>query len=493
MSIFSRPSVWFALFAVGGFGLQGVVSNTGALSVLFPDLPFPIPFINGRTFHVNISLYWIFAGILGGALFFLRPAGRQGLLQDRLAGGVFCLMAIVAVGLEGSLVLRYPVGREFLEGPWLFRGGLPVVPFMSAILLLRFCLINGPGKGWTIALGSAVGFIVVFAACAAAAVYYTNPALSAAPRFLAFHLILGAGAELIGISLTALLFTKICRQPGGTAEMLAGLGSGLAVISGGLGLLQYWLWPGDWLAIAAAAGMFLLLYCFPSGIILYLAVRYWRSEDRKSMQPKDEICFVLLTGSQVFHWLGAGVGFMLAFPPVSQYIHGTYIASAHSHWALFGAYGLLALALASHILFEQLELTAKRVRLFLRGVALVYAGMLGMGISLLLTGGLQTYLLRILQAGIPVSDALLRPYLFVRIGGGMTYMLGSLLCTYVVFRQAWQQRELLLHGKPKVDWLPVQDAQLALLQKQKNAQHLLERIQMLRELLTKLSVMRKKY
>lgn len=493
MSLFSRPSLWFALFAVGGFGLQGLVSNTGALSVLFPDLPFPIPFINGRTFHVNISLYWTFSGILGGALFFLQPPERQEVLQDRLGGVLFCLMAALVVGMEGALALGYPVGREFLEGPWLLRSGLALVPFAAALLFLRCWLIGGSTKQRGFVFAAAAGFAVLFGACAAAAVYYTNPSLGEPSRFLAYHLMVGSGAELLGVSLTISLFTKICRQPASAAEVLFGLGSGLALLSAGMGWLQYWLWPGNGLAMMAAAGMFLLLHCLPSGIILYQSVRYWQSEDRKSMKYKDWICFVLLTGSQAFHWLGGGMGFLLAFLPVSQYIHGTYIVSAHSHWAVFGVYGLLALALSAHILFTVMELTIRQFRLLLGGITLVYTGMLAMGLSLFLTGGLQTYLLRILGTDIRTADFLLRPYLFARVGGGFFYAMGSLTCTYVILHQIWQQRRELLRGKISIDWLPVQDAQTELLRKQQTARHLLERIREIRMLLAKLAGLRKKY
>jgi len=41
-----------------------------------------------------------------------------------------------------------------------------------------------------------------------------------------------------------------------------------------------------------------------------------------------------------------------------------------------------------------------------------------------------------------LTDLVLRPYLFLRIGGGILYMLGSLLVAYTILKTVWQQREV---------------------------------------------------
>jgi len=53
-----------------------------------------------------------------------------------------------------------------------------------------------------------------------------------------------------------------------------------------------------------------------------------------------------LTASSVWNFIGAGIfGFMINLPIINYYEHGTYLTSNHGHTALFGVYGMLAIAL----------------------------------------------------------------------------------------------------------------------------------------------------
>ena len=53
-----------------------------------------------------------------------------------------------------------------------------------------------------------------------------------------------------------------------------------------------------------------------------------------------------LTASSVWNFLGAGVfGFLINLPIINYYEHATYLTTNHAHTALFGVYGMLAIAL----------------------------------------------------------------------------------------------------------------------------------------------------
>jgi len=55
---------------------------------------------------------------------------------------------------------------------------------------------------------------------------------------------------------------------------------------------------------------------------------------------------MFLIASSFWNFLGAGVfGFMINLPIINYYEHGTYLTSNHGHTALFGTYGMLAIAL----------------------------------------------------------------------------------------------------------------------------------------------------
>jgi len=68
--------------------------------------------------------------------------------------------------------------------------------------------------------------------------------------------------------------------------------------------------------------------------------------------------FYFLVASSVWNFIGAGVfGFLINLPVVNYYSHATYMTSNHGHTALFGVYGLLAIAV---ILFSWRSLVDKR-------------------------------------------------------------------------------------------------------------------------------------
>jgi nitric oxide reductase subunit B len=65
-----------------------------------------------------------------------------------------------------------------------------------------------------------------------------------------------------------------------------------------------------------------------------------------------------LTASSVWNFIGAGMfGFLINLPIVNYYEHATYLTSNHGHTALFGVYGMLAIAL---ILFSWRGLVENR-------------------------------------------------------------------------------------------------------------------------------------
>jgi len=60
----------YALAVFIFFGLQGLVSNGGAIELVFSDVRFPIVFTAGRSFHLKISIYWLLIGMMGAIYFF---------------------------------------------------------------------------------------------------------------------------------------------------------------------------------------------------------------------------------------------------------------------------------------------------------------------------------------------------------------------------------------------------------------------------------------
>jgi len=61
--------------------------------------------------------------------------------------------------------------------------------------------------------------------------------------------------------------------------------------------------------------------------------------------------FAFIVASGVWNFVGAGVlGFFINLPLVNYYEHGTFLTVAHAHAAMFGAFGFLALGMATYVL-----------------------------------------------------------------------------------------------------------------------------------------------
>jgi nitric oxide reductase subunit B len=101
--------------------------------------------------------------------------------------------------------------------------------------------------------------------------------------------------------------------------------------------------PSYWLAIG---GVFSSLEPVP---LILLVVRAWmeyRSIRRQGREFPYKWPLYFLVASSVWNFIGAATfGFIINLPIVNYYEHATYLTSNHAHTALFGVYGMLAIAL----------------------------------------------------------------------------------------------------------------------------------------------------
>ncbi len=441
MFLFRRVHCWFAVFAVAGFGLQGLVSNTGALSVLFVDLPFPIPYINGRTFHVNVGIYWIFSGLISGILYYFTPISKK--RSNYFTAAIFLLYSFGAMLIQGILALHFTVIREYLEGPVTLRAFLLIPLAMLSYYLLRSIGETVKEQGRIISLSIACGVVLLTAFYGTTVYYYTNPGLAEYQRFLTFHIGVESSAELISLGLTGLLLTRLAGIERTEVAFIIFGTICVAVLAMLTASAGYLIWPGNWLVAALAGIGFSMLHLLSAAAFFVLLIKAIQNGLVKKSDYRSVISLTLTASSLLYHIIGAALlGLFLAYPATHQYIKGTYIVSAHSHLALFGVFGFLALSVAVSVLLEFVSLSKNENRRCLGGILLLHGGMLTMAVGLILAGGLQAYLLRVLNVDMSLTDVVLRPYLFLRIGGGILYMLGSLLVAYTILKAVWQQREV---------------------------------------------------
>lgn len=441
---YTRPYYLFAVAALIGFGLQGIVSNTGALTVVFPSLPFPIPYINGRTFHASIGIYWTFLGLLGGVFYFFREDIEKNKITQYI-NILFWLLAGLMFALQGSLVLRFPVGREYIEGPWMLRAGLLLPLMLLVYCLSRIYRVQQEPARKTAAFCIIAGSILILFSYLAAVIFYKYPALAQLSQFLVFHALSEMGAELMAITLICLLVADVMAIGHAALEPIQIFSLLMAASVAALAIMEYFIWPGAFTILVLLGLAFSGLHVLPLLALLYVAASKGDLRAILQLGRRKLLTVLLLAASIFYHLFAAGlIGLLLAYPNINRYLHGTYAASAHSHQALFGVFGSLAVALAIYILFENVQLSAADSKVMTLGIVLVNSGMLVMGLMLFIAGGLYTYLITAALFEQTAIDQLLRPYMLGRIAGGILYTTGSLVFCGAALRRLWLQRRVFI-------------------------------------------------
>ncbi|MFQ6097328.1 MAG: cbb3-type cytochrome c oxidase subunit I, partial [Armatimonadota bacterium] len=179
--------------------------------------------------------------------------------------------------------------------------------------------------------------------------YNPNTHLSIADywRWFVVHIWVEGIFEFFAAAAGALLLTTLGLVTRASALRAAYLTAILAFSSGIIGTAHHYFWfgaPGFWMALGA---IFSSLEPVP---LILLASRAWMeykaiSDAGQTFPYRWPLMF--LVASAFWNFLGAGVfGFMINLPIINYYEHATYLTANHGHTALFGTYGMLAIALA---------------------------------------------------------------------------------------------------------------------------------------------------
>ena len=165
-------------------------------------------------------------------------------------------------------------------------------------------------------------------------------------RWFVVHIWVESIFEFFGVAVISLFLVTLGLVPAKSALRVAYLTAILVFISGIPGTAHHYFWyggPSLWLAIG---GVFSSLEPIP---LILLVVRAWM--EYKSIKAEGREFpyrwpLYFLTASSVWNFVGAGMfGFLINLPIVNYYEHATYLTANHAHTALFGVYGMLAIAL----------------------------------------------------------------------------------------------------------------------------------------------------
>ena len=376
------------------FGLQvifGLITGTKYVWDYDPLINI-LPFNISRAIHLNLLVFWLLLGFMGGTYYLVPEEAETEIYSTRLADLQLYLFAVIGFTAIIGYIAGWSWGMPFLEQPVILKIGIVVV---ALIFLFNIFMTMMKTKKWTVIQGTLLGGLVMLALLFPFGMFFMkNLTTQYYYWWWVIHLWVEGAWELIAGSIMAFILLKLTGVDRKLVEKWLYVEIGLVLFTGiagtghhyyWIGTPQYWLWVG---------GIFSALEPVP---ILFMVIDTLRDVREKRIEIENKIALYWAVGCAVLHFLGAGVwGFAHTLPQINQWTHGTQVTASHGHFAFFGAYVMLNLTM---IYFALPRL--KKIRLFERGLSLIALrtmtfSMVFMSLAFAIAGIVQAYLQRVL-------------------------------------------------------------------------------------------------
>jgi len=362
---FGVVGLLFLLQALAGGALAHYRVESGAFYGL--DLARFLPYNLLRTFHLQLAIFWIATSWVAGGLFLAPVVGGAEPRGQR--AGVLALLGALAIVVFGSLGGEWLGIEGHLGSLWFWFGHqgseyldlgrfwqlLLAVGLVGWLVLMYRALRPAMGKGPRSELAS------LFLYAGAAIPLFYLPALFFGPRtnfavidnwrFWIIHLWVEGFFELFATVLVAMMFVTLGLVAVRTATRLIYFDAILYLAGGIIGTGHHWYFTGQGTLNMGLAACFSALEVVPLTLLTLDAWDFIRLRARRlessgegyAERHRWAIYFLIAVG--FWNFVGAGVfGFLINLPIVSYFEIGTALTSNHGHAALFGVFGMLALA-----------------------------------------------------------------------------------------------------------------------------------------------------
>jgi nitric oxide reductase subunit B len=330
------------------------------------DLAQLLPYNLVRTWHVQLSIFWVAAAFLAAGIF-LAPiiAGREPRGQARLSYG---LLGALVVVVGGSLIGEFLGLHGYLSavGSWFGVQGfeyLDLARFWQVLLVIglflwAFILFRGLRGRLRSEHPGNMPWLFFLAALAIPAFYAVGLLANAADnfttadfwRFWVVHLWVEDFLELFTTVMVAYIFVMLGVIRERVALVVIYLDIVLYSVGGVVGTMHHLYFSGEPAEHMALGAFFSAFEVIP---LTFLTVEAWsflqlgaRQEAKSSTPFPHRWAVMFLVAVGFWNFLGAGVfGFLVNLPIVSYYEIGTALTANHAHAAMMGVYGMLAIGL----------------------------------------------------------------------------------------------------------------------------------------------------
>lgn len=349
-----------------------------------------IPFNTARAVHTNLLVVWLLTGFMGAAYYIIPEEAQRELVNVKLAYVQLISLAVVGVLAIFGYHFNIWEGRKFLEIP----RELDFLVVINVLLFLGLILttLYKAERRTTTALVLTMGLVFAALLYLPGMIWFNSQVTDSFFRWWVVHLWVEGVWELIMGGILSYLLIKLTGVDREVIEKWLYVIVGLTFLSGLLGTGHHYYYIGVnkiWLIVG---GIFSALEPLAFLAMALFAVYMYRKGEKSH---PNKIALFWTIGASIVSFIGAGLlGFAHTLPQTNIYTHGTLVTAMHGHYAFWGAYAMIVLAIISYALPN---ITGRKLYDSTRGHMAFWLsniGMLGMTAAFGVAGVAQVYMER---------------------------------------------------------------------------------------------------
>ena len=386
-----QVAYWFFALCMLLFALQILYGFImGFARIGMDNLHQWIPFNTARAVHTNLLVVWLLTGFMGAAYYIIPEEAQRELVSVKLAYVQLISLAVVGVAAITGYHFNIWEGRKFLEIPRELDY-LVVVNVLLFLGIILATLFKGK-RQTTTAMVLTMGLVFAALLYLPGMIWFDSQVTDSFFRWWVVHLWVEGVWELIMGGILAFLLIKLTGVDREVIEKWLYVIVGLTFLSGILGTGHHYYYIGVnkiWLIVG---GIFSALEPLAFLAMALFAVYMYRKGEKSH---PNKIALFWTIGASIVSFIGAGLlGFAHTLPQTNIYTHGTLVTAMHGHYAFWGAYAMIVLAIISYAIpnitgRKRYDKTQGHLAFWLSNV-----GMLGMVTALGVAGVVQVYLER---------------------------------------------------------------------------------------------------
>lgn len=389
-----KVAYWFFALCMLLFTLQIVYGFImGFARIGFDVLHEFIPFNTARAVHTNLLVVWLLSGFMGAAYYIIPEEAQRELVSVKLAYVQLISFALVGVAAITGYHFNIWEGRKFLEIPRELDY-LVVVNVLLFLGLIIYTLYLGKRKTTT-AMVLTMGLLFAALLYLPGMIWFDSQVTDSFFRWWVVHLWVEGVWELIMGGILAFLLIKLTGVDREVIEKWLYVIVGLTFLSGILGTGHHYYYIGVNKIWIVVGGIFSALEPLAFLAMALFAVYMYRKGEKNH---PNKIALFWTIGASIVSFIGAGLlGFAHTLPQTNIYTHGTLVTAMHGHYAFWGAYAMIVLAIISYSIpnmtgRKRYNNTTGHLAFWLSNI-----GMLGMITAMGVAGVVQVYLERKLK------------------------------------------------------------------------------------------------